>query len=348
MMGWTDRHCRYFHRQLTRHSLLYTEMLTTGALLHGDPDRLLHHHPAEHPLALQIGGSDPASLAACARLAQTHGFAELNLNCGCPSPRVQTGAFGACLMRTPALVADCITAMRESCTLPITVKCRIGVDDQDPESDLQIFAEAIAAAGCRTLIVHARKALLAGLSPKANREIPPLNHPRVHRLKRDFPHLQIILNGGITTLPQAQTHLPHLDGIMMGRAAYQNPWQLTQVDQNLFPAPPLQPPPAPPSNPPNNPAATPLAQPSPTTTQNQPLPTTPRQAAEAMFPYIESELTQGTRLHAITRHMLGLFRATPGARQARRHLSEQAPHPKATLKTLKTALTHLTPKSKPP
>ena len=234
MMEWTDRHCRFFHRLLTRRALLYTEMLTTGAVLHGDRSRLLRFEPAEHPLALQLGGSDPAALAACARIGADLGFDEINLNVGCPSDRVQDGRFGACLMAEPALVGDCVAAMKAAVTVPITVKCRIGIDDQDPEQSLDTFARAVEQAGAGALVVHARKAWLKGLSPKENRELPPLDYGRVYRLKATHPDLTIVLNGGIDTLEAAREHLAHVDGVMVGRAAYQEPWRLLAVDPVLF------------------------------------------------------------------------------------------------------------------
>src|SRR5580658_549510 len=229
MMEWTDRHCRFFHRLLTRRALLYTEMLTTGAVLHGDRARLLRYDAAEHPLALQLGGSDPQVLAACARIGTDLGFDEINLNAGCPSDRVQDGRFGACLMAEPVLVGEGVAAMKAAVAIPITVKCRIGVDDQDPEQALEIFAQTVERAGTDALIVHARKAWLKGLSPKENREIPPLDYDRVYRLKAAHPQLPVILNGGIASVEEVFAHLEHVDGVMMGRAAYQEPWRLLAV-----------------------------------------------------------------------------------------------------------------------
>jgi tRNA-dihydrouridine synthase A len=292
MMEWTDRHCRFFHRLLTRRALLYTEMLTTGAVLHGDRARLLRFDPAEHPLALQLGGSDSRDLAACARIGADLGFDEINLNAGCPSDRVQDGRFGACLMAEPGLVGECVDAMKAAVSVPVTVKCRIGIDDQDPEPALDVFAQTVEAAGADALIVHARKAWLKGLSPKENREVPPLDYARVYRLKAAHPQLPVVINGGICTLDEAKAHLAHVDGVMMGRAAYQEPWRLLDADSVLFGETP------------------PVA--------------SAKDAASALVPYIERELAQGTRLHAITRHLHGLFRAVPGARAYRRRLAGAA------------------------
>src|SRR5215472_2245436 len=289
MMEWTDRHCRFFHRLLTRRALIYTEMITTGAVLHGERARLLAHDPAEHPVALQLGGSDPRQLAECARIAEAFGYDEVNLNVGCPSDRVQVGRFGACLMAEPALVGDCVAAMTGAVKLPVTVKCRIGIDDQDPEEALEAFACAVERAGVAALIVHARKAWLDGLSPRENRDIPPLDYARVYRLKAAHPGLAIVLNGGIADIDQVLEHLGRLDGVMMGRAAYQDPWRLLAVDPMLF------------------------GEPAPFASS--------KAAAEALIPYIERELTRGTRLSAMTRHVLGLFRGVPGARAFRRHLA---------------------------
>jgi tRNA-dihydrouridine synthase A len=306
MMEWTDRHCRFFHRLLTRRALIYTEMITTGAVLHGDRARLLAFDAAEHPVALQLGGCEPRALAACARIAADFGYDEVNLNVGCPSERVQGGRFGACLMAEPALVGDCVAAMASAVKLPVTVKCRIGVDDQDPEEALEALTCSVEAAGVTALIVHARKAWLAGLSPRENREVPPLDYARVYRLKAAHPDLTIVLNGGVADLEQAAAHLGRVDGVMMGRAAYQEPWRLIDVDPALFGAP------------------APFA--------------SPRAAADALVPYIERELGRGTRLHAITRHVLGLFRAVPGARAFRRHLATEAVKPGATADTFRAAL----------
>src|SRR5215471_16091970 len=270
MMEWTDRHCRFFHRLLTRRALLYTEMLTTGAVLRGDRARLLRYDAAEHPLALQVGGADPRALAQCAKIAAEWGFDEINLNVGCPSDRVQEGRFGACLMAEPGLVGDCVAAMKAAVAIPVTVKCRIGIDEQDPEASLAAFADAIERAGADALIVHARKAWLKGLSPKENREVPPLDYDRVYRLKATHPRLTIVLNGGISSLAEVGTHLDRVNGVMMGRAAYQQPWRLLDVDAFV------------------SGDAAPFA--------------SPRAAATALIPYIERELAAGVRLHAITRH----------------------------------------------
>ena len=237
MMEWTDRHCRYFHRLMTRHALLYTEMITTGAVLHGDRARLLGFDPCEHPVAVQLGGCDPGALAASARICADLGYDEINLNIGCPSDRVQNGRFGACLMAEPLLVGDCVAAMKAAVAVPVTVKCRIGIDDQDPEEALDRLSHAVVAAGVDRLIVHARKAWLKGLSPRQNRDVPPLDYARVYRLKARLPGLDIVLNGGVATVEQASAHLQRLDGVMMGRAAYQEPWRLVDVDPLLFGAP---------------------------------------------------------------------------------------------------------------
>jgi tRNA-dihydrouridine synthase A len=305
MMEWTDRHCRYFHRRLTRRALLYTEMITTAAVLHGDRARLLRYDAEEHPLAVQLGGSDPAALAACARICADVGFNEINLNVGCPSDRVQDGRFGACLMAEPALVGEGVAAMKAAVTIPVTVKCRIGIDDQDSEAALDALADAVIAAGVDALIVHARKAWLQGLSPRENREVPPLDYARVYRLKERHPGLPIILNGGIDTLEQASAHLPRLDGVMMGRAAYKEPWRLLDVDALWGEAPPVA---------------------------------SAREAAHAMLPYIERALAEGVRLNAIVRHMLGLFAGVPGARAFRRHLATSAVRPGAGADVLEEAL----------
>ena len=292
MMEWTDRHCRFFHRILTRRARLYTEMVTTAALIHGPRARLIGFDPAEHPLALQLGGSDARQLASCARMAEDEGYDEVNLNIGCPSTRVQRGAFGACLMREPELVAECIAAMRNAVRIPVTVKCRIGVDDQEPRQALFGFVETVARTGCDTFVVHARKAILKGLSTKENREIPPLDYELVFDLKRARPDLTIVLNGGVTTLEQSAAHLERFDGVMVGRAAYQTPWMLREVDQELF-------------------------------GEGNPIETR-RQAVEEFMPYIARELASGTPLNAMTKHLLGLYNGLPGARAFRRHLSENA------------------------
>jgi tRNA-dihydrouridine synthase A len=309
MMDWTDRHCRFFHRILTRRARLYTEMVTTGALIHGPRARLLAYDPAEHPVALQLGGSEPDDLAACARMAEDAGYDEVNLNIGCPSERVQKGAFGACLMREPDLVADCVTAMRASVRIPVTVKCRIGVDDQDPRDALFGFVERVAEAGCTTFVVHARKAWLKGLSPKDNREIPPLDYPLVYELKRAHPSLTVVINGGVATLNEARAHLGHVDGVMMGRAAYQSPWLLADADRALFGE------------------ANPLA--------------TRHEAVAKFLPYVARERARGTPLNAMTKHILGLFNGLPGARAFRRHLSENAVKPGAGVEVVEAALARI-------
>ncbi len=306
MMEWTDRHCRYFLRQITRHTLLYTEMVTTGAVLQGDRGRLLRYHPEEHPLALQLGGSDPWALAECARIAESLGFDEINLNVGCPSDRVQSGRFGACLMAEPGLVARCVAAMRRAVSLPVTVKSRIGIDDQEEWPALRGFVETVSGAGCTRFIVHARKAWLSGLSPKENREVPPLRYDLVYRLKAERPALEVILNGGVTGLEQVDRHLGQVDGVMLGRAAYQNPYLLVDVDRRYFGA--------------------------------EGMPPDRHAVAAAMTGYIEAELAAGTPLAAITRHMLGLFQRVPGARLWRRHLSEHAHRAGAGLAVVQDAL----------
>jgi tRNA-dihydrouridine synthase A len=306
MMDWTDRHCRFFHRILTRKARLYTEMVTTGAVIHGPRARLLAYDPAEHPVALQLGGSEPGDLALCARIAEDAGFDEVNLNIGCPSERVQKGAFGACLMREPDLVGDCVAAMRAAVKIPVTVKCRIGVDDQEPRAALFGFVERVARAGCDTFVVHARKAWLKGLSPKDNREIPPLDYSLVYDLKRVGGDLTIIINGGVTTIEQVHMHLVHVDGVMMGRAAYQTPWVLSDVDQAIFGGAPA--------------AAS-------------------RAEVLARFkPYVARELAKGAPLNAMTKHVLGLFNGLPGARAFRRHLSENAVKPGAGVEVIDAAL----------
>jgi tRNA-dihydrouridine synthase A len=306
MMDWTDRHCRFFHRLLTRRALLYTEMLTTGAIIYGDRARLLAYDAAEHPVALQLGGCGPAALAQAAEIGEHFGYNEINLNVGCPSDRVQEGRFGACLMAEPKLVAEGVAAMKAAVRVPVTVKCRIGIDEQEPEPTLFGFAEEVRAAGADALIVHARKAWLKGLSPKENREVPPLDYALVHRLKAAHPDLPIVLNGGIASIEQAEAQLGRLDGVMMGRVAYQEPWRLLAVDPAFF------------------------GEPAPFASG--------KDAARAMLPYIERELQKGVRLASITRHMLGLFRAVPGARAFRRHLATEAVKPDADARVLEDAL----------
>ena len=308
MMDWTDRHCRMLHRSLSRHALLYTEMVTTGAVLHGDRERLLGFDPGEHPVALQIGGSEPADVAAAARIGEDLGYEEINLNVGCPSDRVQSGRFGACLMREPERVADCMAAAIAAVSIPATVKCRIGVDDQDPEEALFGLVDRCAEAGVRTFIVHARKAWLEGLSPKENRDIPPLDYPLVWRLKRERPQLTIVINGGVASLEEAQAHLAHVDGVMLGRAAYHEPWRLGEADRRLF---------------------------------GQGVDVTPEAAVAAYLPYVRAELARGTHLAAMTRHMLGLFHARPGARAWRRILTVEGAKPGAGVEVIEHALTAL-------
>jgi tRNA-dihydrouridine synthase A len=290
MMDWTDRHCRVFHRLLTRRARLYTEMLTTGAIIHGDRARLLGFDESEHPVALQLGGSDPRELSEAARIGEGFGYDEINLNVGCPSDRVKEGRFGACLMAEPELVASCVAAMKRAVKIPVSVKCRIGIDDQDPEEALDRLARGVIAAGSDALIVHARKAWLSGLSPRENRDIPPLDYERVYRLKAALPEVPVVINGGIATVEEARAHLSHVDGAMLGRAAYQEPWRLLSVDPEIFGE------------------AAPHA--------------SMMHVFEAMIPYIERELKRGTRLHAITRHFVGAYHAVPGARAFRRHLAE--------------------------
>jgi tRNA-dihydrouridine synthase A len=292
MMDWTDRHCRVFHRLLTRRARLYSEMVTTGAVIHGDRQRLLGFDASEHPVALQLGGSNPGDLATSAAIGEAFGYDEINLNVGCPSDRVQDGRFGACLMAEPALVAACVGAMKRVVSIPVTVKCRIGIDDQDPEVALFAMARGVVDAGADALIVHARKAWLKGLSPKENRDVPPLDYDLVYRLKASLPGVPISINGGIGGISEASAHLAHVDGVMLGRAAYQEPWRLLAVDPVLF------------------------GEPAPHTTM--------KDALAAMTPYIEAELAQGVRLHAITRHFVGAFFGVPGARAFRRYLSENA------------------------
>jgi tRNA-dihydrouridine synthase A len=290
MMDWTDRHCRYFHRLLSPRARLYTEMVTSAALVRGRQLRLLEHSQQEHPVALQLGGSDPLELAQAARDGAQAGYDEINLNVGCPSDRVQSGRFGACLMREPALVGDCMKAMRDAVSVPVTVKCRIGVDDQDDYAGLQHFTETMLDAGVQVMTVHARKAWLRGLSPKENREIPPLDYARVYRLKREFPQLTVVINGGISTVEQVLAHLDQVDGVMLGRAAYHDPYLLARIETALY---------------------------------SQPLPTRDEVLAH-LQPYVEAELARGTALKHISRHLLGLYQGEPGARAFRRTISEGA------------------------
>jgi tRNA-dihydrouridine synthase A len=306
MMDWTDRHCRAFHRTLTRKALLYTEMVTTGAILHGDRQRLIGFDPVEHPVALQLGGSDPRDLAACAKIAEDWGYDEVNLNVGCPSDRVQNGRFGACLMKEPALVAECVATMRAAVRIPVTVKSRIGVDDQDPETALFAFVETVSKADVATFIVHARKAWLKGLSPKENREVPPLDYELVYRLKVARPELTVVLNGGLTILDHAKAALKKVDGVMFGRAAYQDPWLLSYIDEEVF--------------------------------RGQKVVETREDAVAAFKPYLAARLAEGVPLHAMTRHMLGLFNGQPGGRLWRRVLSERGVQKGATVDVVDAAL----------
>jgi tRNA-dihydrouridine synthase A len=305
MMDWTDRHCRALHRTLSRRARLYTEMLTTGAILHGDRTRLLAFDPSEHPVALQLGGSEPADLAEAARIGEAEGYDEINLNVGCPSDRVQSGRFGACLMREPELVAECMAAIAAAVKVPATVKCRIGVDDQDPEESLFRLVDLCAAAGVTTFVVHARKAWLKGLSPKENRDIPPLDYPLVWRLKRERPELTIIINGGIGSLEEAQAHLAHVDGVMLGRAAYHTPAILGEADLRIF---------------------------------GEGEAVSAAEAVARYRPYVAAELAKGTHLAAMTRHMLGLFHGAPGARTWRRILTVEGVKPGAGLEVIDRAL----------
>src|ERR1700744_1811379 len=306
MMDWTDRHCRVFHRLLTRHARLYTEMLTTPAIIHGDRERLLGFDASEHPVALQLGGSDPRELATAAKIGEEFGYDEINLNVGCPSDRVKDGRFGACVMAEPLLVAEGVAAMKRVVRVPVTVKCRIGIDDQDPEIALDTLARNVVAAGADALVVHARKAWLNGLSPKENRDVPPLDYDRVDRLKDAMPDVPIIINGGIASLDEARAHLDHVDGVMLGRAAYQEPWRLLTVDRVLF-----------------GEAAPHGAM---------------KDVFAVMMPYIERELAQGTRLHSIARHFVGAFHGVPGARAFRRHLAENGVRPGAGVNVLRDAI----------
>ena len=307
MLDWTDRHCRYFLRLMSKHTLLYTEMVTTGAIIHGDRERFLDFNAEEHPLAIQLGGHNPVELAQCSQIAEDWGYDEVNLNVGCPSDRVQNGRIGACLMAEPGTVADCIKAMQDACSMPVTVKHRIGINGRESFEQLTEFVSTVADTGCDTFIVHARIAILEGLSPKENREIPPLKYDWVYRLKSLFPHLNIIINGGITTLDQVQEQLAHVDGVMVGRAAYQTPYLLAGVDRLLY------------------------QDHSPTPSRHE--------VIDQLIPYIEKQMAGGAHLHHLTRHILGLFQGLPGARKFRRHLSENTHKPGASIEVLKTALT---------
>ncbi|MGZ5008025.1 MAG: tRNA dihydrouridine(20/20a) synthase DusA [Methylobacter sp.] len=308
MLDWTDRHCRYFHRLISQHALLYSEMVTTGALIHGDHRRFLQFNAAENPVAFQLGGSNPRELAVCAKMIEDYGYDEVNLNVGCPSDRVQNGCFGACLMAEPELVAECVAAMARAVSIPVTVKSRIGIDDQDSYQELVHFISTIAAAGCETFIIHARKAWLSGLSPKQNRDIPPLRYDVVYQIKQDFPQLEIILNGGITTLDQAEEMLQHVDGVMVGREAYHNPYIMADVDRRFY-------------------------------GDNQ-APRSRETIMRLLIPYIRQqlELNDGVRLNSISRHILGLFHGEPKARSWRRYLSENACKPGADIDVILAAL----------
>ncbi|PJG84857.1 tRNA dihydrouridine(20/20a) synthase DusA [Conservatibacter flavescens] len=306
MLDWTTRHCRYFHRQFSRYALLYTEMVTTGAIIHAKYDHLAFSLE-ENPVALQLGGCDPEQLAFCAQKAEGYGYQEINLNVGCPSDRVQNGMFGACLMAKADLVAECVKKMQKTTALPVTIKTRIGIDDLDSYEFLCEFVGKTHQAGCNEFIIHARKAWLSGLSPKENREIPPLDYERVYQLKQDFPQLKISINGGIKTIEEMQQHLQYVDGVMIGREAYQNPSLLGHIDRALF-------------------------------DENAPI-VSSREAVEKMYPYIEKELSQGTQLNHIVRHMIGAFQSCKGARQWRRYLSENAFKPGAGIEVVQQALT---------
>lgn len=308
-MDWTDRHDRVFLRQLSTHALLYTEMVTSAALKHGDAQYLLQHSPEEYPVALQLGGSDPQELTEAAVLAEQAGYGEINLNVGCPSDRVQSGAFGACLMAEPELVARCVGSMMASVRLPVTVKCRIGIDDRDSQEELEDFVGTVANAGCNTFIVHARKAILSGLSPKENREIPPLKYESVFAVKQAFPQLSIIINGGIKTLEDAELLLNKTDGVMLGREAYKNPFILNEVDTVFFGAP----------------------------SNGQ----TRTERLQKFIPYIEQELARGTPLHHMTRHILGLYKGQKGGKQFRRHLSENSYGKTANISVLLDAISYV-------
>jgi len=306
MLDWTDRHERFFLRLISEHCLLYTEMVTTGALIHGDRSRHLDFNHEEHPVAIQLGGSDPTDLAQCAKMAEDHGYNEINLNVGCPSNRVQSGMFGACLMAKPELVAQCVAAMQNAVSIPVTVKHRIGIDENESVEELFEFVDVVAKSGCKTFIVHARKAWLNGLSPKQNRDIPPLRYEVVHQLKQSMPQLDIIINGGIKNLDVAQEQLQYVDGVMMGREVYHNPYILSEVDQQFY--------------------------------QSTKTVLSRFEIIESLFPYIEKELAKGVRLHSISRHVLGLFNGFPGAKKWRRYISENATLAGADLNVVKQAL----------
>jgi len=314
MMDWTDRHQRYFARLLSKEALLYSEMITTGAILFGDEQRHLQFNQDEHPLALQLGGSTPADLAKCSKIAQRWGYDEVNLNVGCPSDRVQNNMIGACLMGHASLVKDCLTAMRDACDVPVTVKHRIGIDDLDSAQFLTDFVGEVQESGCETFIVHARIAILQGLSPKENREVPPLNYERVYELKKTFPELEILINGGIKTMAECKAHLSHVDGVMLGREAYSNPWLISEVDTELYGKSPRE--------------------------------FSREDIIRALYPYIESELLKGQKLSYITRHILGIFHGQPGGKQFRRFLSENAHKAGAGNDVLEQALKFVAPRDK--
>ncbi|MBY4677898.1 tRNA dihydrouridine(20/20a) synthase DusA [Marinobacterium arenosum] len=309
MMDWTDRHCRYFHRQLSKHAVLYTEMVTTGALIHAEPARFLDFHAQEHPVALQLGGSDPRELALCSKMAEDWGYDEVNLNVGCPSDRVQNNMIGACLMAHPQRVADCLHQMQQQVSIPVTVKHRLGIDDMDSYEELHHFVDMVRQSGCSTFIIHARKAILQGLSPKENRDIPPLKYDWVYRIKQDFPQLEILINGGIKTLAECQQHLQHVDGVMVGREAYQNPYLLAEVDSLIY-------------------------------GDERPAPSR-KDAAHALLDYLTSQLQQGVYLNHMVRHTLGLFHGQRGGRQYRRYLSENAHKPGSGLEVFQEALSRV-------
>lgn len=309
MMDWSDRHCRYFWRLLTRRARLYTEMVTTGAILYGDRDRFLRFNPEEQPLALQLGGSDPRALAECARIAEDYGYDEINLNCGCPSDRVQVGRIGACLMAEPNLVAECVAAMRDAVSIPVTIKHRIGIDELDSEAHLHHFVATVAETGCHVFIVHARKAWLQGLSPKENREIPPLLYQRVFALKQQFPQLTIVINGGITSIATTQEMLQQVDGVMMGREAYHNPFVLAEVDRTVY-----------------GDSTAPLSR---------------DDVLEAFIPYCESQIARGARLNHVARHILGLYAGQPGGKYFRRFISENGHRAGAQAELLREAKNHM-------
>jgi tRNA-dihydrouridine synthase A len=306
MMDWSDRHCRYFHRLLSQQAVLYSEMVTTGALIYAEADRFLRYNIEEQPLALQLGGSNAAELAQCSKMAEDYGYNEVNLNVGCPSDRVQNNMIGACLMAHPQIVADCLEQMQAAVDIPVTIKHRLGIDDMDSYDALKQFVETVRQSGCKVFIIHARKAILQGLSPKENRDVPPLKYDWVYRIKQEYPELEVHINGGIKTIEQCHTHLQHVDGVMLGREAYQNPYLLAEVDQAFYGR------------------------------------TTPmigrKQAALAMIPYIETQLAQGVSLNHIVRHMLGLFHAQRGGKQFRRYISENAHKPGASIEVLLAAL----------